>query len=115
MEKETKGPFDLITDGILAYGVDVVRFIFEESRTIVYAISDLPHITASDCVMTYQISKSDYDKLLAMSIPSGVPNPPVPSVITKACRRCFLCGQSAYCERYKFTLEDADETLTERY
>ena len=106
--REEKNPSDMITDGVLAYGVDVGRFLFNEGRIVVYAISDLPHIGASDSFMTYQITKDSYQLLLKMSEKNAIPQPAVPSTITDPCRLGFLCGESAYCKRNTFTLEDVD-------
>ena len=115
MDKEKKGPSDFKYDGILAYGVEIGRFVFENERKIVYAISDIPHIGPSDVFMTYQISKADYDRLLYWSEKNRIPNPAIPASETTPCRQRFLCGESAYCERYYFTLSDADESLVESY
>ncbi len=106
--REEKNPSDMITDGVLAYGVNVGRFLFNNGRAVVYAISDLPHIGASDVFMTYQITKDSYQLLLKMSEKNRIPTPAVPATITDACRIEFLCGESAYCKRYSFTLEDVD-------
>ncbi len=106
--REEKNPSDMITDGVLAYGVNVGRFLFNNGRAVVYAISDLPHIGASDVFMTYQITKDSYQLLLKMSEKNRIPSPAVPATITDACRLDFLCGESAYCKRYEFTLEDVD-------
>lgn len=107
-EKETKNTSDLITDGVLAYGVVVGRFLFQDGKMVVYAVSDLPHIGASDVCMVYQITKESYQKLLKMSQKNAIPDPPVPATITDACRIDFLCGDSAYCKRNSFTLLDVD-------
>ncbi len=112
---EKKKPKDLIQDGVLAYGVSIGKFVFEEEQKTVYAISDFPHIGASDVFMCYQISKADYDRLLPMSKPHGIPVPEVSSEISDACHRVFLCGESAYCKRNEFSLEDVDLSLTETY
>lgn len=109
-----KAPHDMITDGVLAYGVNVGRFVFEEEGYTVYVISDLPHIAASDVFMVYQISKADYEKLIPLSRTGEVPKPPVPATVTDACRREFLCGESAYCKRYYCAFEDVDKALAER-
>ncbi len=106
--REEKNPSDMITDGVLAYGVNVGRFLFNNGRAVVYAISDLPHIGASDVFMTYQITKDSYLLLLKMSGKNAIPRPAVPATITDACRIGFLCGESAYCKRNIFTLEDVD-------
>ncbi len=104
---------DFITEGILAYGVNVGSFVFEAERVTVYALSDLPHIAGSDVFMYYQISKEDHDRLLSLSSPRGIPDPPVSCEITDACRKGFLCGESAYCIRNEFCLEDVDLSLAE--
>ena len=106
--REQKSPGDMIDDGVLAYGVNVGRFLFNKGQIIVYAISDLPHIGASDVIMTYQITKDSYQLLLKMSEKNAIPRPAVPASITDSCRLGFLCGESAYCKRYEFTLEDVD-------
>ena len=106
--REEKTPSDMITDGVLAYGVNVGRYVFNEGRIVVYAISDLPHIGASDVYMTYQITKDSYQLLLKMSGKNAIPQPAVPATITDSCRLGFLCGESAYCKRNTFTLDDVD-------
>ncbi len=111
---EMKNCRDMITDGILAWGVEVGRFVFDEGKTTVYALTDTPHVGPSDVIVCCQISKADYLKLLSMSLPSGIPNPPVPESVTEPCRRNFLCSQSAYAERYEFSLEHVDMELVER-
>ena len=112
---EYKKVRDFISDGVLAYGVSVGRFKFQKERRIIYALSDFPHIGASDVLMYYQISKEDYEKLLKLSDPEKIPEPEVSGEIIEACRREFLCGESAYCKRNTFTLEDADLSLAESY
>ena len=111
---ESKSPSDMITDGVLACGVDVGRFVFEQAGGTVYVISDLPHIGPSDVFMIYQISKEDYRMLLEKSCRGRIPEPPVPAHLTDACRQRFLCGESAYCLRYECTLADVDLSLTDR-
>lgn len=106
---EKKCPHDFITDGILNYGVDVGRFVFDDENTTVYAVSDLPHISASDAFTLYQISPEDYKKLLKFSLPDRIPSPPVSKSITDKYQRDFLCGESAYQARYYFRLRDADK------
>ncbi len=106
--REEKKPSDMITDGVLAYGVIVGRFLFDRGRIVVYAISDLPHIGASDVLMTYQITKDSYQLLLKMSEKNAIPQPAVPATFTDPCRMEFLCGESAYCKRNTFTLDDVD-------
>lgn len=106
--REEKNTSDMITDGVLAYGVNVGRFLFNEGRIVVYAISDLPHIGASDSFMTYQITKDSYQQLLKMSEKNAIPQPAVPATVTDPCRIEFLCGESAHCKRNTFTLEDVD-------
>lgn len=106
--REKKSPGDMIDDGVLAYGVNVGRFLFKEGQIVVYAISALPHIGASDVLMTYQITKDSYYKLLKMSEKNAIPSPAVPATITDSHRMDFLCGESAYCKRNEFTLEDVD-------
>ena len=113
MTKEKKKTVDFIADGVLSYGTEVGRIIFEENRTVIYALSDLTHIAASDSTMLYQISKEDYDRLLALSRPDSIPDPPVSSQVSDGCRRTFLCGESVHCKRNGFTLEDVDLSLTE--
>jgi len=113
LKKRAKSPHDVITDGVLAYGVNVGRFVYEEGYTV-YVITDFPHIGPSDVFMVYQISKADYEKLLSLSCPGRIPQPRVPSVVTDACRKKFLCGESAYCERYYCALDDVDKELAER-
>ena len=97
---------------MLAYGVEVGRLLFRQAKKVVYALSDLPHVGPSDVTMLYQISKKDYARLLAMSLPHAIPDPPVPAEVTDACRRGFLCGESAYCHRTSCSLADADPSLT---
>jgi len=110
---ETKSPHDFLCDGVLNYGVEVGRFVFKNTGKTVYAISDLPHIGASDVLMYYQISKLNYQRLLAISLPNHIPEPPIPASITEPCRHRFLCGESAYCKRNRFTIFQADSALTE--
>jgi len=105
----------MTTDGVLAYGINLGRYIFEKERKIVYAISDFPHIGASDVFKTYQISKADYDRLLPLSEKNRIPNPAIPASETTPCRQRFLCGESVYCKRYYFTLDDADQALIDSY
>lgn len=109
---EKKCPHDFITDGILNYGVDVGRFVFEQEGVTVYAVSDLPHISASDCFTLYQISSADYNRLLKLSCPDRIPDDPVLSSVVEKCRKCFLCGESVYQPRYYFRLFNADKKLT---
>ncbi len=109
---EKKKTSDFIADGVLAYGVEVGRLLFRQAKKVVYALSDLPHVGPSDVTMLYQISKKDYARLLAMSLPHAIPDPPVPAEVTDACRRGFLCGESAYCHRTSCSLADADPSLT---
>lgn len=106
--REKKRPSDMITDGVLAYGVDVGRFLFNDGKVVVYAISDLPHIGPSDVFMTYQITKESYMLLMKMSEKDSIPRPAVPATFTDSCRLEFLCGESAYCKRNTFTLDDVD-------
>ncbi len=106
--REEKNPSDMITDGVLAYGVNVGRYLFNEGRIVVYATPDLPPIGASEVFMTYQITKDSYQLLLKLSEKNRIPSPAVPATVTDPCRIGFLCGESAYCKRYDFTLEDVD-------
>ena len=108
---ETKNTPDLITDGILAYGVTVGRFEFSKGKKTVYAITDLLHVGPSDATMVYQISKKDHDWLLRFSQPDRLPDPPYPSELTENYHSHFLCGESAYCKRNRFSLKDADPSL----
>ena len=108
---EKKKTSDFIADGVLAYGVEVGRLLFRQAKKVVFALSELPHVGPSDVTMLYQISKADYDRLLAMSLPHAIPVPPVPAEVTDACRRNFLCGESAYCRRTSCSLADADLSL----
>ncbi len=114
-KEESKKPRDFISDGILAYGVSVGRFKFQKERKIIYAVSDFPHIGASDALMYYQISKEDYEKLLKFSQSEGIPDPEVSKDLTDACHKGFLCGESAYAVRNLFVLEDADLSLVESF
>lgn len=114
LKKRAKSPHDVISDGILAYGVDVGRFVYEEEGYTVYVITDFPHIGPSDVFMVYQISKADYEKLLPLSCTGRISEPPVSSDVTDACRKKFLCGESAYCERFYCALDDVDKALAER-
>ncbi|MCQ2233430.1 MAG: hypothetical protein MJZ24_01660 [Paludibacteraceae bacterium] len=106
--RERKSPGDMITDGVLAYGVNVGRFLFNEGKIVVYAISNLPHIGVSDVFMTYQITKDSYKALQKMSEKNGIPTPAVPASLTESCHIEFLCGESAYCKRNTFTLEEVN-------
>lgn len=110
---EMKCPRDFIRDGVLNYGIDVGRFVFKNTHKTVYAVATLLHVTASDVMMFYQISKLDYYRLLGMSLPSQIPDPPIPLSIVAPCRRRFLCGESAYCKRYAFSIFHAELALTE--
>ena len=106
------GDYNNKTD-YLAYGVEVGRFVFEEGHTVVYAISDYPHIGASDVSMYYQLSKEDYETLLKKSLPDRIPDAETSKSETDACRHDFLCGESAYGKRSRFSLKDVDLSLTE--
>lgn len=108
---EVKSWRDMICDGVLAWGVEVGRFVFEKYGKIVYAITDTPHVGPSDVVVCYQISRADYEHLLAMSMQHAIPDPPVSPTITNKYHDVFLCSQSAYAKRYKFTLRDVDKSL----
>ena len=108
MKKEEKRPADLLSDGALAYGTVLGRFVFEEERRIVYAVSELMHIAGADVSMVYQISKQDYLTLREMSTVDQIPE-------IEVCHCNFLCGESAYCIRNRCTLEDTDLSLTEEF
>lgn len=110
-KEEKKSPSDFITDGVLAYGVSVGHFLFEEENITVYAVSDLPHISASDAFTLYQISPADYKKLLRFSLPDRIPEPPMPAKEIEPYRKRFLCGESVYQARYYFRLRNADKAL----
>ena len=110
---EKKKPSDYVSDGVLAYGMEIGRLIFRQAKVVIYTLSDLPHIGGSDVLMLYQISKVDYDWLLSMSLPHAIPDPPVPYDVICACRRGFLCGESACCIRTSCSLTDADISLAE--
>ena len=112
---ETKKARDFIKDGILGYGIEVGRFLFEEEHRIVYAVSDYPHIAGSDVYMYYQVDKQSYDRLVSLSCPDQVPSPPVPEETVNTCHQGFLCGESAYARRNKFTLDSVDLSLTESF
>ena len=111
--EETKGVRDFIVDGILAHGVEIGRFVFEEEHTVVYAISDYPHIGTSDVFMYYQLSKDDYETLLKKSLPDRIPDTDIPKSETDAYHKVFLCGESACGKRNRFSLPDLDLSLTE--
>ena len=115
MNKEEKRPADLISDSVLAYGTILGRFIFEEDRRIVYAVSELMHIAGADVSMIYQISKEDYLRLKEMSAADQLPEIEVSKETIEKCKHVFLCGESAYCIRNRCTLEDADLSLTEEF
>lgn len=104
----------MITDGVLAHGVTVGRFVFQDERLVVYAITDLLHVGNSDTTMIYQISKSDYNMLMARSLPDRVPAHEVPAKVTNLCHRNFLCGESAYCKRDGFKPEHVDMALVDK-
>jgi len=108
---EVKSWRDMLSDGILAWGVDVGRFVFEKYGKVVYALTDTPHVGASDVVMCYQISPIVYKRLLKMSKRGGIPQPPVSKALTDQYHDLFLCSQSAYAIRYEFTLRDVDLSL----
>lgn len=115
MKKEEKRPADLLSDGALAYGTVLGRFVFEEERRIVYAVSELMHIAGADVSMVYQISKQDYLRLKEMSAVDQLPEIEVPIETIEECHCNFLCGESAYCIRNRCTLEDTDLSLTEEF
>ena len=108
---ESRDINDFITDGILAYGVMLGRFVFRDEMKVVYAISDWLHVGPSDVCMMYQISKAEYGRLLKMSCKEEMPEPPISSEVTDELHDHFLCGESAYCRRNSFTLDDAERTL----
>lgn len=110
---EAKRPCDMISDGILAYGDDVGRFVFCKDKVTVYALMDLQHLGPSDVMMVYQISKADYDHLLTLSEKDRIPDKPVPERVTDACKKRFLCGDSAYCYRNQCTLVDVDMNMAD--
>ena len=109
--EEIKKIRDLITDGVLAYGVSVGRFEFENEGRTVYAITDCMHVGPSDVTMVYQISRKDYEWLLRFSQPQRVPDPPYPAEMAENYHKYFLCGESAYCRRNEFSLKDAEAPL----
>ncbi len=45
---EEKKTSDFISDGVLAYGVEVGRFVFQNEHKTVYDVTDFPHIGGSD-------------------------------------------------------------------
>jgi len=108
---EIKAWRDMISDGVLAWGVDVGRFVFEKYGKVVYALTDTPHVGPSDVTICYQISRAEYERLLAMSRPHAIPEPSVPAAITDQYHDRFLCSQSAYAIRYEFTLRNVDLSL----
>lgn len=108
---EVKDWRDMTSDGVLAWGVIVGRFVFEKYGKVVYAITDTPHVGPSDVTVCYQISRADYEYLLAMSQPHRIPDHPVPSTITNKYYNNFLCSESAYAKRNEFTLRDVDQSL----
>lgn len=110
---EIKSCHDLISDGVLAWGVNVGRFVFEKYGKVVYTITDMPHIGASDVMICYQITRADYESLLAKSLPHAIPRPPVPATIINQYFDRFLCSESAYAKRNKFTLREVDLSLCE--
>lgn len=110
---ETKSYHDFLCDGVLSYGVEIGRFVFRNTRKTVYAISELLHIGPSDVMMFYQISRLNYLRLLPMSLPNRIPEPPISASITNPCRLRFLCGESADCRRTAFTVFHADSAFIE--
>jgi len=108
---EIKNWHDMVDDGVLAWGVQVGRFVFEKYGKVVYALTDTPHVGPSDVVVCYQLSRAEYDELLAMSESHRIPNPSVPSTLTDQYHTRFLCSQSAYAKRYDFTLQDVELEL----
>lgn len=110
-ETETMSCHDFIGDGVLAWGVDVGRFVFKKNGKVVYTLTDLPHVVASDVLFCYQISRVVYDFLIAKSLPHRIPKPPVPPSITNRYHNIFLCSESAYAKRNEFTLKDVDLSL----
>ena len=113
METEIRKPRDFIKDGILAYGVEVGRFVFEQSQRTVYALTECLHAGPSDVYMFYQVPRNVYDRLKFWSLPDRIPASPAPSGLTDGCYGHFLCGESAYGKRTSFTLADADSSLVE--
>lgn len=105
--------YDFISDGKLAYGVEIGRFILDNK--IVYALSDLMHVSGSDVSMFYQLRKNDYDKLYLLASKGYVPDPPVSREITDKYHNIFLCGESAHAKRNGFTLKDVAINFTEDY
>lgn len=111
---ESKCPGDMVCDGVLAYGADVGRFVFHKERSTVYVLSDLQHIGPSDVSMIYQISKEDYVHLLKLSAKKRIPDIPVSQTMIDACKKRFLCGESAHCYRYRCTSADVDMALADK-
>lgn len=110
---EIKDCNDMISDGVLAWGVCVGRFVFKKYGKVVFAITDTPHVGPSDVTVCYQLSRDEYERLLSLSQPHSIPTPSVPSAVTNMFYTRFLCSESAYSKRTKFTLKDVDLSLCE--
>jgi len=105
---EIKDSNDFIGDGVLSYGVRIGRFEFL-SQTI-YAISNIIH-ARTDCNLYWLLSKAEYEDLKLLSktkltefesIPKGINE----FLYDKYFNNKFLCGETIYCERATFSLND---------
>ena len=61
------------------------------------------HIGPSDVYMIYQISKEDYEMLLSKNI--------FDKEELDKLNKHFLCGESSYCKRNKFSIKDINKNL----
>ena len=107
---EKKQSEDFISSGVLAWGVLIGKFVFEEAGVEVFAITECLHIGGSDVYRYSQISVTDYENLLPKSIAKGIPNPPMPEGQIRPYKRNFLCGESIDWKN-EFSLEDVDMSL----
>ena len=110
---EKKRTKDFISSGVLAWGVLIGKFVFEEDGVEVYAITECLHIRGSDVYSFAQISVDDYEKLLPESKVKGIPNSSIPENKLQSYKRRFLCGES---EDWKneFSLEDVDMSFVRK-
>lgn len=110
---EKKGTKDFISSGVLAWGVLIGKFVFEQEGGEVYAIAECLHISGSDVYRFVQISVDDYEKLIPESKIKGSPHPSIPDDEVRSYMRGFLCGESK-AWRNEFSLEDVDMSLVKR-
>ena len=107
---EKKRPKDFIASGVLAWGVLIGKFVFEQEGVEVYAITECLRISGSDVYRFSQISLDDYEKLLPKSQAKGIPNPPMSEDLVHSYLRGFLCGELIDWKN-EFCLEDVDMSI----